>query len=400
MKISVETKRALKNAMSLKGKPPVYCRGLMIFEPGSSEGTFVAVTLDNPVAGSVDPVGDAIQFEANALKGALSGKEREMQFHASANEVFFNGIRVGAILDGESKAAAELLVEHFYQRMAVPLMGQIRVNTEALKKVSPFAAKNDIRERLNAVALEPATHTMVGTNGHMMLIANTSSCTSVHADGWDVIQEKSSCVEKPRQVLLRANVIAALLAAAETSFTVDVPFALPTSDSEECGPHGDLRIHIGGTYFLVPPIDDVFVDWRRTVPQQFRTAYEDWAFAEVDLSAIDWSKIRKQMNVKPSQSPMCNGVKLLRKGESLQVCWESRGEVLDAVPVIRDISTKRFTETGVNALYAETIVKAIGDGADWTVACYQNTWVSGRHWEHTIVARNGPYTALLMPTRV
>lgn len=123
----------------------------------------------------------------------------------------------------------------------------ITISKTALKAVSRFAAKSDIRYYLVGVLVEAtATETrLVATDGHTMLIHRTPAENS-HA--WTGI--------------VPLDTVAAILKHKTASKKVDFPIEL----SECSGSEG--RIDYSGQAFIFKPVDGKFPDYRRVIPKE------------------------------------------------------------------------------------------------------------------------------------
>ena len=123
----------------------------------------------------------------------------------------------------------------------------ITINKSALKAVSRFAAKTDIRYYLVGVLVEAtATETrLVATDGHTMLIHRTPAENS-HA--WTGI--------------IPLDTVQAILKHKTASKRVDFPIELHETASQH-----ELRIDYSGQAFIFRPVDGKFPDYRRVIPQ-------------------------------------------------------------------------------------------------------------------------------------
>mgnify|MGYP003330163777 CR=1 FL=1 len=124
----------------------------------------------------------------------------------------------------------------------------ITINKTALKAVSRFAAKSDIRYYLVGVLVEAtATETrLVATDGHTMLI-HRMKAENTHA--WTGI--------------VPLDTVTAILKHKTASKRVDFPIELHETASQH-----ELRIDYSGQAFIFKPVDGNFPDYRRVIPKE------------------------------------------------------------------------------------------------------------------------------------
>lgn len=146
----------------------------------------------------------------------------------------------------------------------------ITINKSALKAVSRFAAKSDIRYYLVGVYVEAtATETrLVATDGHTMLIHRTPA-KNTHA--WTGI--------------IPLDTVAAILKHKTASKKVDFPIELHATANEH-----EHRIDYAGQAFIFKPVDGKFPDYRRVIPQKITgepACYQPEYLQRVKDAAVD-----------------------------------------------------------------------------------------------------------------
>lgn len=122
----------------------------------------------------------------------------------------------------------------------------ITISKTALKAVSRFAAKSDIRYYLVGVLVEAnETETrLIATDGHTMLIHRHES-NNTHC--WSGI--------------IPLDTVQAILKHKTASKKIDFPIELSECDGTEG------RIDYAGQAFIFKPVDGKFSDYRRVIPQ-------------------------------------------------------------------------------------------------------------------------------------
>ena len=124
----------------------------------------------------------------------------------------------------------------------------ITISKTALKAVSRFASKSDIRYYFVGVLVEAnETETrLVATDGHTMLVHRTPA-------------ENTHCWTG----IVPLDTVQAILKHKTASKRVDVPIELHETASQH-----ELRIDYSGQAFIFRPVDGQFPDYRRVIPQK------------------------------------------------------------------------------------------------------------------------------------
>jgi DNA polymerase-3 subunit beta len=168
----------------------------------------------------------------------------------------------------------------------------ITINKSALKAVSRFAAKSDIRYYLVGVYVEAnETETrLIATDGHAMLV-HRMFAENTHA--WAGI--------------IPLDTVTAILKHKTASKKVDFPIEL-----SECG-DTEGRIDYAGQAFIFKPVDGKFPDYRRVIPKDitgeaacYQPEYLQRVYdAAVDLGAVDHKIGRFGMGYNGNSSAVC-----------------------------------------------------------------------------------------------
>jgi len=146
----------------------------------------------------------------------------------------------------------------------------ITINKAALKAVSRFAAKSDIRYYLVGVYVEAnETETrLVATDGHAMLVHRMPA---ENTRSWSGI--------------LPLDTVAAILKHKTASKKVDFPIELHATANEH-----EHRIDYAGQALIFKPVDGKFPDYRRVIPQKITgepACYQPEYLQRVKDAAVD-----------------------------------------------------------------------------------------------------------------
>lgn len=146
----------------------------------------------------------------------------------------------------------------------------ITINKSALKAVSRFAAKSDIRYYLVGVYVEASeTETrLVATDGHTMLV-HRMKAENTHA--WTGI--------------IPLDTVAAILKHKTASKRIDFPIELHATANET-----EQRIDYAGQAFIFKPVDGKFPDYRRVIPKDITgeaACYQPEYLQRVQDAAVD-----------------------------------------------------------------------------------------------------------------
>lgn len=169
----------------------------------------------------------------------------------------------------------------------------ITINKTALKAVSRFAAKSDIRYYLVGVYVEAnETETrLIATDGHTMLI-HRAPVENTHC--WSGI--------------VPLDTVTAILKHKTASKKVDFPIELHETASQH-----ELRIDYSGQAFIFKPVDGTFPDYRRVIPQKITgepACYQPEYLQRVqdaaaDLGAVDHKIGRFAMGYNGNSAAVC-----------------------------------------------------------------------------------------------
>jgi DNA polymerase-3 subunit beta len=169
----------------------------------------------------------------------------------------------------------------------------ITINKSALKAVSRFAAKSDIRYYLVGVYVEASeTETrLVATDGHAMLVHRM---VSENSHSWSGI--------------IPLDTVQAILKHKTVSKKIDFPIELSECSGTES------RIDYAGQAFIFKPVDGKFPDYRRVIPQSitgepacYQPKYLQRVYdAAVDLGAVDHKIGRFAMGYNGNSGAVCS----------------------------------------------------------------------------------------------
>ena len=142
-------------------------------------------------------------------------------------------------------------------------MYTIQVNTSLLTAAQMGAARKDVRHYLNGVLFDIKERLLIGTNGHMIIVAGNNAISpaaiGIDEDG------KPTYAPIPadaREFILPNDSLDEMLKAAKARKLVS--FQLDIDDS---GERASITAHIGSSKYQCSAIDGTFSDWRRPVPR-------------------------------------------------------------------------------------------------------------------------------------
>lgn len=245
--------------------------------------------------------------------------------------------------------------EQFLARAMSKKVGTLRVDIEAVTKVSPFMSFKDIRAWLNGVCVELATGRIVASDGHTMAISNAGAASfEGEPDGM-----------RGRNVLIRREAIELIQKAGWECLEVYEPLAMQ-EDSAETMDGLAIAAPFDGGRLLVHAMAGAYPDYRRQLAKTVIDASKN-GYAEA-VFQCDHKELEKHIRA----------VKSAGRGRNIELglvvdVWGHVAASEESPVAFRKPATVRrltgmFSTAMVNAQYLLRGMRALGNVAAWKVS--------------------------------
>lgn len=245
--------------------------------------------------------------------------------------------------------------EQFLARAMSKKVGTLRVDIEAVTKVSPFMAFKDIRAWLNGVCVEIATGRIVATDGHTMAISRPGAASFDSVAG----------VALERNVLIRREAIELIQKAGLGHLEVYEPLQ-ESEDSPDEATGLTIVAPFEGGRLLVHAMNGIYPDYRmqlaKTVIDASRGGYAEATFQ------CDHKDLEKHVRAVKSAGNGRNIELGLVVDVWGHVAAAEKSPVAFRKPATVRRLTGMFSTAMVNAQYLLRGMRALGNVAAWKVS--------------------------------
>lgn len=285
-------------------------------------------------------------------------------------------------------------------------LGRVLVDPEAVAFALKAVPDYDIRPHLMGVLLEPQTHHIMGTNGHVMYLANSESCSVLEDRGALARMARHARVPASgdpelvaRQVTLPSIAARLLVELGGRQIEVTHP---PMQDGERPGTYVGLELR-AAHWLRVPladgeviarniglgssPSDGGYFDFRRVLPSPHECGDEAAEpYARMDFAADIVAATRTHAGVSEASGKSVLGVSINPDGKIGLAYKDSDGCLDYARASVVPVRGQLKGPVGFDTHYFTRAIEDLGTSEGWHVA-----------QASPAIARNGNRTAVVAP---